>query len=114
MKHPIARPSFWYLTASLLLCITAYPSVTWLPGYVEHFRPVYSGSPGLLPAHLLFARNMGSFIPYLAIILFGLFIASAFVPTLQKQIYFQSWGLALTAFYTLYALLLMACFATIQ
>jgi len=114
MNHPIARPSFWYLAASLLLGVTAYPSVTWLPTHVELFRPYYSGSPGLLPAHILFTRNIGSLFPYLAVIFFGLFVASVFTPTLKKQIYYQTCGLALIAIYTSYALLLMLCFQTIK
>lgn len=114
MKHPIDKPSFWYLGVSLLLGVTAYPSITWLPAYVELFRPYYSGKPDLLPAHILFTRNIGSLFPYLAVIFFGLFVASAFTPRLKQQVYYQICGLALIAIYTSFSLLLMTCFATIQ
>jgi hypothetical protein len=109
MSLTIAKPSFWYLTAALLLGITAYPSVFWLPGFVERFR---YGGVGLLPSHLLFARQMGGLISVLSVVFFGLFILSAFKPALHAASHFKAWGLTLIVVYTLYALLLMACFAT--
>jgi hypothetical protein len=111
MPRKFIRPSFWYLAVSLLLGVTAYPSVTWLPKYVEQFR---YGGVGLLPSHLLFARQLGGGILFLSLILLVFFILSAFFPSLHKQIYFQAWGCGLILIYTLYALLLMMCFATLR
>jgi hypothetical protein len=109
MSLAIKKPSFWYLAAALLLGAVAYPSVLWLPGFVEQFRDI---GFGLLPAHLLFTRYMGGLIAGLSIVLFVLFILSAFQPRLHDASHFKVWGLLLAFIYTAYSLLLMASLAT--
>ena len=109
MSLATSKPSYWYLATSLLLGVTAYPSVTWLPNFVERFR--YAGN-GLLPFHLLFTRHMGGLIAVLSIVFLGLFILSAFKPALHSPLSYKTAGLSLIIVYSVYGLLLLASLAT--
>jgi hypothetical protein len=94
-----------------MLAGVAYPSVVWLPDFVERFRITHHGLPSLLPAHYLFARHCGSLVAFSSAGLFVAFLASAACTELRSPLAIKLvsiWTILLLSFFSL---LLMACLA---
>lgn len=104
-KPKLQRPSFWYLIVAILLGATAYPSVTWLPGFVEKYRTF----TGLLMFQFLLARNLGHLIAWLTAMALTCFILSAFYAELKSPKALKIVSTVVIGVYTLFVLDLYVC-----
>jgi len=110
----VNAPSYYFLVVASILSGVAYPSITWLPTFIESHRSLIGGSVALLPANMLFCRDIGVAIAFLAfvhLLFFGLSFRS---PRFSGIIPIKIVSLVTVAMLSAFTLLLFTCLLSKQ
>lgn len=104
-KPKLQQPCLWYLNIAILLGATAYPSVVWLPGFIEKYRTF----TGLHMFQFLLARDLGHLLALLTVAVLACFILSAFYSELKNVLALKIVSTIVIGVYAIFVLDLYVC-----